>query len=147
MHLGRGERIGLAGGMDFDGTSEPKGVGGTNKVGVEASSIADDAGILPSIAEVDEDGVVRFSGGDPNGACDAPPAIAYFHTVLIFDAQALRRAGAYVDGIVPGELRDVAREFLKPGITGIAAVVEERVELEDEFERAAICRGLRRTSR
>ena len=65
----------------------------------------------------------------------------YLNQVTGLDAEPFRERGTHERGIIPGELRDWIRQFLKPAVIGIAAVVH--CVTANQYNLWRICRGSR----
>jgi hypothetical protein len=66
----------------------------------------------------------------------------YLNQVTGLDAELFRERGTHERSIIPGELRDWIRQFLKPAVIGIAAVVH--CVTANQHNLWGICRGSRR---
>src|SRR5439155_3451857 len=120
---------------DLDTAPKPRGVGGPDRVCVEARGAADAARPCAAVAEVNGDAIVRMTDDREKRAPDRPCAISQLDDVApdlaVLAAgecgrdtalQPRGRRRADEDRVVPRQLRDRLRQLLEPTVVCKAAV-------------------------
>src|SRR5262249_3727694 len=130
MQLAAGEAMKAASAGERGARVAVQGLGGPQRVGVEADGRADAAPPGPATAEIEGGRVVSVTGRDPERPLEAPAAqlqLGDFLVGLLGMARARETEAdcggwADEDGVVPGELGERLGQFLKPAVVGETAV-------------------------
>src|SRR5437762_3608352 len=128
------QQLPLASFSNGQAVSEPKRVGSSQPISIEADITPDVANHLSSIPERQRNGVFRLSRLNPNRCSQCAIAKRQFDNIAVLEILPCCQLRTDEGSVAPDQLGKLSRQFLKPAIVGVPAVAKVYVRTKQNLQ-------------